>query len=201
MAAAAAATTNVADLVDLLELGREKLSEGDYLKLAGFLQNLHNTIPTPALADDHIITHNIAINLTTTITHVYKDMTTKVYVKEVRKEYYRNQTRNKETVIYQINDGDFKEALEADFVKYITRLISLYGAKAIVRKLEDFPEQTFHSIGAFRIHISEVNKSEKTRIVDDEDDDEGDDDEHPSSYCLKYVIRELGGLSQDITGS
>ena len=173
------------NLTDILEMCREKMTEGDYLKTAGFLRNLHES-GAPV-----IIGTTIAIMNTIVTFNTIKGKKTTVEIERVKRLRFRGSVPDEYTVTGKINGLEFTMSRE-DFTQRMVRRIGFYGAKSIERQMGDDDKEEFSGLGRFKKYISE-------REVHSESRDEDDDDEY-TEFSTDYYIQALFGLDNDSAG-
>ena len=161
---------------EVLETGREKLSEGDYLKLATFLQGLATT--ATVIAPTGITTSEI----NTTITFdTLADKHYEVNIERVSRAYYSSQPC-KDTVYGTINGVAFNDK-DNDMIRKMVRFSSMYGIKNITRTMQGFDTQTWTKLYDFKKHIEASERNDN-----DSDDEDEDDERNADSYTPNYVM-------------
>jgi hypothetical protein len=174
--------SNTETYSDILDLGREKMNEGDYLQLATFLKNLHKTNEAPEIIYYNSYIRNIIVKYQT-----YKSKHTyEIKINTVTKTVYRGPTRDMILVIGTVNDIPF-ELVEDDFIDLWNRRITFLGAKNIKRSIDGI-EETFETYGDF---IKYIKQREKDTIPKDELED------YDGDFGDKYYIRCLFGCNID----
>ena len=168
---------------EILDLGREKLSEGNFLKLATFLQNIHKeqTRSDGEIVLTRVIPVNIRVEFDT-----HNGTHHVIVINNHKTDYMRGSTPNRESVSGNLNDVAFTDRDEVEFITYLERFKRFYGMKNIVRKMDIYDEETFATFGKFRKYMRE-READDTCDSDDEDDG--------GCYQDAWVIRNIFGLT------
>ena len=171
--------SNTENMSELLELGREKLSEGDYLKLATFLQNLHTTHTTATRVA--YVPPAVVNTLPLNVVVEFKTVKGKEFVihldtltKTTAYGPGREAERREETVIGKFNLVPFT-MLETDFIKKMYTLLHFYGMKDIRRSCHGEHEETHEIFHDFSEHARDDYITSFSG-PDDEDADYGNSD-------------------------
>lgn len=168
---------------EILDVGREKLSEGNFLKLATLLQNIHKE--QTRTESEIVLTRIIPVNIRVEFdTHNGKHCV--VVIDSHKTEYMRGSTPNREYVSGTLNGISFTDRDEVEFITYLERFKRFYGMKNIVRKMDIYDEETFTTFGKFRKYMRE---READDMCDSDDEDDG------GCYQDAWVIRNIFGLT------
>lgn len=183
--------TNTAIYNDVLEVGREKMSEGDYLKLATFLKQLHNT--TDVIVFDKIYQIGITLEFDTYNSSHYKfDNSTdnsihyKIIIDSVHRTVYKGPKKDDIIVRGSENGISFERTIE-NLVDKLVKLYHFYGIKNIKRSLDNNKIQYFKNFKNFKKFNSLLHKG-----IDDGDSDS--DDEECCAFTDGYMMKCLCGL-------
>jgi hypothetical protein len=180
---AAAPNIDADTFSEILDLGREKLSEGTFIKLANFLRDVHNeqTRNVEEIALTRITPIKVHVEFDT-----YNGKHYTIIVDNEKIEYMRGSTPNREYVSGSVNGIAFIDRVESEFIGYLERFKKFYGMKNIVRKMDEHEEESFATFGKFCRYMRE-------REVDDSYDSNDEDDE--CHYQDSWVIRNIFGLT------
>lgn len=182
-------TTDTTEIYsEVLDLGREKMNEGDYLKLATFLGNLHKTASVVSILREDIYSPNTVVEFDT-----LKDKHCVVKINRIRTVVYAGSKPNEEFISGSVNDDFFTNVLEKDFVRQWTRRIGFYGAKNIKRSSDCGDVEEFKQYGRFKKHCKERDASIGAEDSDD-DEEYGNND-----FCSGYYTRILFGIDHNTT--
>jgi hypothetical protein len=162
---------------EVLDLGRDKMTEGDYLKLATFLGDLHKKKDEPPQS---ILLREVVSPLRTVIE--FDTLKGKHYVITITEYRYIMYTAkpNEKFISGTVNDEPFTNMSDHDFYKKWVRLIGFYGCKNIKRSSGDVDVEKFQSFGRFKRHCTERDMS--LNAEDSEAEEEHDSDYNPSYY-------------------
>lgn len=171
-------------LNEILDIGREKLPEGSFIKLANFLRNIHNehTRNIGDIAFTRITPVRVHVNFDT---HSGKHYS--IIIDSEKTEYMRGSTPNREYLSGSINGITFTDREECEFIKYLERFKRFYGIKNIVRRMDEHDEESFATYGKFYKYMRQRERE------DSYDSDYDDDDE--CEYPDAWIIRNMFGLS------
>jgi hypothetical protein len=177
------------NLTDILEMCREKMTEGDYVKTADFLRKLHDS----ATPESRIIVHTANVLMNTHVTfNTIKGKKTTVEIESVKRLRFRGPIPDEYTVIGTIDGEEFTMSRE-QFVERMARRIGFYGAKSIERQMQHHDKDVFSGLGTFKKFIQEREVCAERRD-DDEDEDEWAD------FNTPYIMAALFGVDNDSTG-
>ena len=173
-------TTLTESLSALLELGEKNLNEGDYLKLASFLQGLKDSSkPVPY----KIQTINMDITLEFETTGGNK---MRICIDSFQKLLYGAQNPNKEIIKGSIN-GIPVEMEEGAFIYKVMTIYRLYGMRNIKRSTTMCEPFIFEYMKDFKDWCNEHMKEE--RDYGDDETPDAEDWNHP------WLFRNLCGLA------
>lgn len=176
------------NLTDILEMCREKMTDGDYVKTAGFLRNLHES-GAPEL---RVVVHTAVAVMNTIVTfNTIKGKKTTVEIESVKRLRFRGSVPDEYTVTGKINGVEFTMSRE-DFTQRMVRRIGFYGAKSIERQLGDDDKEEFSGLGRFKEYITQREMHSESR-------NEDDDDEF-TEFSADYYIQSLFGVDNDSAG-
>jgi hypothetical protein len=167
----------------VLEVGREKLSEGDYLKLATFLSTIHASKSALTVVNEKWVSHNFKLEYNTIKSK--KCMVIKIdnLVEIVKRT---DAVIDIELhVIGSINNEPFR-MLRKEFINKIIRRISFYGMRNIKRTMDDMDDEF--------VHYSRFKGHTRDRASDMEEDDD-DSDWDLTEYT---IVGELFCLDVDL---
>lgn len=168
----------IANYSEILDFGKEKLKEGDYLKLASFLKSL--TEPEEIIRELKNPL-NIQIKFET-----FKGKHYELHIQEEIRVLYKGSKPNETYYSGTCNGVPFRME-EDDFLLQWKNRCNFYGLKNIQRSFFDEEIETFSGLGEFKKHLHERWELEI-------DDSHNDDDEDPCSYQLGFVIALLFGI-------
>lgn len=175
---------------EVLDLGRDKMTEGDYLKLASFLGDLHKKKEEPpqAIFREVVSPLRIVIEFDTLKGKHYV-----ITINQIRRVVYVGPKPNEKFISGTVNDEPFTNMLDEDFRKKWSQLIGFYGIKNIKRSSGDGVEE-FVSFGRFKKHC-------KDRDIALNAEDSEAEEEHLSvmDYNPSYFIIVLFGIDFDCT--
>lgn len=169
---------------EVLDLGRDKMTEGDYLKLASFLGDLHKKKDEPqqSIFREDVSSSRIVVEFDTLKGKHYV-----INITEYRHVIYTGPKPNEKFISGTVNDEPFTNMSDHDFYKKWMRLIGFYGCKNIKRSSGDVDVEKFQSFGRFKRHCSE-----RDMALNAEDSDA--EEEHDSDYNPSYYIAVLFGV-------
>lgn len=169
---------------DVLDTGREKMNEGDYLKLAQFLSSLYKTKEQSEILSEFDILINIKVEFKTN-----KGKSYDIKIDKCHKIVYRDPKPNDFILYGSINGEEFimdKKKLANKFRK----ILIMYGMKEICQTLEDNEPLEFKTFNKFKTHSMEVDKLIN---YDSDEDEEIECDEYP----VDWYITCLFGITYD----
>lgn len=173
---------------DVLECGREKMSEGDYLKLATFLGNLHKDNSDFRIVKEDIHLPNTVIEFDT-----IKDSHCVIKINRLRTVCYAGSKPQEEFISGSVNDVCFTNVLQKDFLLQWGRRIGFYGMKNIKRSTENGNVEEFKHFGRFKRYC-------KVRdICLEGEDSENEGDPNDSEFIAIYYIKILFGIDHITT--
>ena len=161
---------------ELLDLGREKLSEGDYLKLAAFLQTLHKEAESEIVMRVKTNILNCCVSFQT-----YKNKKYNIKIEKEEITVYRGSTQNK-TVLYGSVNGQEFHLDEDVFYANWTRLIEYHGIKHIERSLLGSEKELFKNLQDFKMFLAKKAKKN------------GEDDVMVDYWRDEYIVKQLFGV-------
>jgi hypothetical protein len=147
--------THTENLTAILDLGRDTLPEGHYLKLANFLK----TITKP---DEPAINHITVRQLNHSVTfRTYRQplgAMTKIRMISVTRTMY-DRGPNLVTLTYQVNDNEPVTKSTCEFECYGRQLARRYGMRDIQIHTPDLPitVELYHSFAQFKQHITDLD--------------------------------------------
>jgi hypothetical protein len=168
-------TSNTEVYSEMLDLGREKMNEGDYLKLATFLKNLNNS------KDENKIynTTNVVID-----SHIEFDTVSgkhfTIKITNARLDLVRGSEPNITTITGTVNDIPFQSD-EIQFTRKWRRMIDSLGIKNIKRQTFDSGVDTYTKWGSFKTFVHEL-------LVSELDGDEEDELFANDMYCVRVLF-------------
>jgi hypothetical protein len=138
---------------EVLDLGRDKMTEGDYLKLATFLADLHkkNDEPPQSIFREDVLSSRTVIEFDT-----LKDKRYVINITEYRHVIYTGRKPNERLLSGTVNDEPFTNMLVNDFYKKWKHIIGFYGCKNIKRSSNGEGVEEFASFARFRKHCDEL---------------------------------------------
>jgi hypothetical protein len=139
---------------EVLDLGRDKMTEGDYLKLATFLGDLHKKKDEPPQS---IILREVVSSSRTVIEFdTLKGKHYVITITEYRYIVYSGPKPNEKVITGTVNDEPFTNMLDHDFYKKWTQIMRFYGCKNIKRSSNGEGVEEFASFARFRKHCNEL---------------------------------------------
>lgn len=172
----------------VLDVGRDKLSEGDFLKLAAFLDSLHKSKSATNVLTVKRISHNFKLEYQT----IKSKKSVVIKITDLIKIYKSNNSDKSWTefhVVGSINDVPFN-MLRNQFIDKIVRQIAFCGMRNIKRTMDDL-EDEFDHYPQFKGHT-------RDRASDAEDED---DDFDVDLLSEDYFVCELLCLDADLFDS
>ena len=161
---------------DILDFSKEKLSEGDYIKLADFLKNIHTF-------SEKIVRHKSSKDINAVLEFdTYKGKHYVIKVDTFETLYFTGDTENETAFIGSINDVPFRYGMW-ELRRIWSARINFHGAKNIKRTLMGSDIETFRNMKDFRTYLQERNDDEK-----DEDDEEEDVNEWGNEYVTGLLF-------------
>ena len=166
---------------DVLDVGREKLNEGDYLKLASFLQSLHNENDSSRIMRKETDSLQLRVEFETYKNHQYS-----IYLDKQITTVYTGTRPNLE-IIYGTWNGTPFEMSIADLKDKLHRVFHILGAKNIKRTLQDLVPEDYKTMRSFMKVLQErTNENQK----------EGEEPDDVDDWQNEYIINVLFGLSE-----
>ena len=182
------ASETVDAYAEILETGREKLKDGDFLKLADFLSKLNkeSEIIEPFKRE----TQHLDITLQF---ETLKGKSFVITLLERKCAYYPGKRRNEFYISGIINGKPFIDDDEFVFIDKWTRFMKLYGIKNIKRTWNEFGlEEEFTTLGKYKDYLQEEHENDKTK-QDEEDEDDGEPYD-VRMICDTYITRSIMGF-------
>lgn len=170
--------SDTAILTEILDLGRDKLKEGEYLKLATFLKTLTNS-------DDLIRTATIPLN----VKIEYETSSGKLYCITIQEEEMKvfKGTRPNETKYSGTQNGVPFIMSHNEFLSRLRRRISFYGMKNIKRSMEEGEVEEYRNLDQYKKGLQ--------KRWDFEFEDRNDTThESPEDWQDEYVLGILCGV-------
>jgi hypothetical protein len=179
-------TSNTEVYTELLDFGRDKMTEGDYLKLATFLKDLNNNKDESKILLSKHEVFDTLIEFDTLRGKHYSIKLTKA-----RLDIISGSEPNILYITGTVNGIPF-ESEEKEFSRKWLRIIECFGIKNIKRQSFDSEVDTFIKWGSFKTFVQELVESE---TQEEEEEEEWLSDEHPI-YCVRvlFCINYLYGL-------
>jgi len=163
---------------DVLEVGREKMNEGDYLKLAKFLQTLHKERKIIR----EIQTRNVGSSISF---ETLKGKPFRISINTYKTITYEGQPQ--ESYITGLWKDEPFEYLKDDFIKKFIRIVNIYGAKNIRQTIGDETEE-YSKFASFKSFVRQLH--ENNSVYDDDEDDDLGIDEYYIVCCLFNIFYE-----------
>ena len=175
---------NTAAYSEILDFGREKMNEGDYLKLAMFLGNLHNAVASaPEVFRETTNIHNVSVEFDTV-----KGKHIVVKIDSIREVVYRGAAKpNDDFISGSVNGVAFTNMIDTEFTNYWVKRIAFYGAKNIKRSFDNIEADEFKHFGLFKQFCLE-------RDVSIERSEEEEPDYDAMDFCATYFVNVLFGI-------
>jgi hypothetical protein len=169
----AASTTEIYG--DILEMGREKMKEGDYMKLATFLKTLHDTTTakTPEIFVQRTYPHNFVLEYDTLKGKHYE-----LKISEVTRVRYRGPKPDDTYITGMLNGEAFTNIDANTIICRIIRIIGFYGMKNIKRQIDGMDFEEYANFEKYKLDVN-------TRENPDEPDD--------VEFCRSWYVRTLIG--------
>ena len=180
---------------DVLAVAQEKLTEGDYLKIANFLKTLHDESSPKIILDKR---YSVALDssLRFTFSHFGCDKAPEsvcitLHEAKVHHIVYAGTTPNivEITLSGSFDKKKFVDMPYSDFVRKILAITECFGITKIQRTIMGYKHE-YDDLGSVRLMMKNIN-SEKTRLDDDDQDD-------PELYSESYILCWLFGLDRDV---
>lgn len=159
-----AAPTHTDNLTDIMEFSREKINEGDYLKLCSFLKNLHSEKADETPASIDITDLNITFEFET-----YRGKKITLKINQSKKIIYRGSKPNQKMLSGSLQGSEFHKE-ESELVEQIQNIRKMYGMRNIVRGIEGFPTETFKSNVEYQKYLNARINDDKDVETDELDD-------------------------------
>ena len=171
---------------EVLEYCQEKLNEGDYLKIANFLQTLHKD------AGGREIVSTSSLEREINVTIDWKSMKGKpffVHINKIKKTttVYKNGQHKDEIIVFgDLNRTEFELEIE-ELLYRLMRLQHIYGVKDIEQTVDE-EETSYKNFGEYREHLREMETQDMMDDMLDEDD---------FNYTARYIWRHLLTITDD----
>ena len=172
---------------EVLDIGREKMNEGDYLKLANFLCELHKKAESAPK-----ISHERILSATDTVVEfdTPKGKHYLIKINQIRRVVYEGSNPDDDFISGSVNGESFTNMLDNDFGTKWGRFIGFYGIKNIKRSFGGDVEEFTHW-GRFKRHCD-------IRNVSEEAGDSGEEEEMGEVMLRQsYYIRVLFGINSE----
>lgn len=181
--------SNTENLTAILDLGRDTLSEGQYLQLANFLK----TINKPDAPKIHRIVEN-AINHKVKFSTYRSAHVGSYTIKMINMTTtcYEGHTPNLYTLKYQVNDAEPVTKTVSEFEGYVRQLTRRFGMKDITIVSDPvLPDEFYSTYAEFKKHVIslELENDKATHLATFGDLDDFDHD----PACEEWVYSVLFG--------
>jgi hypothetical protein len=153
-------------------MGREKMNEGDYMKLATFLKTLHAANETIRVWDDTTHRLNYELEYDTT-----KNKHFVIKISHVRRIRYHGPKPNATLVTGTLNGVEFTDTCLNELAQRLNRITFVYGIKNIKRQIEDLGFEEHTTFEEFKKYVN------ARECPDDPDDAEFND-----NYYIQTLI-------------
>jgi hypothetical protein len=179
------------NLTALLDLGRDTLPEGDYLKLANFLKTI-NKPDAPVILSTYVRELNQIVKF-----RGYRqpaDALTTIRMISTTTTTYDGPRANLYTLKYQMNNEQPISKPIHEFESYVRQLTRRYGMKDIQIETPDMPVEMYSCFAEFKKNILilglEDDKATHMALYGDLDEFESD------PACDEYIYGLLFGYSR-----
>jgi hypothetical protein len=167
-------------LSQILDVSREVLNDGEYLRVANFLGTLHK----PA-EEVHTISRIEETPFSGCLEFdTFKDAHFRIEVQRVFIIIYRGPKANEIKVAGKVNDVPFETDI-TDFGRCWARRFKFYGVKNIKRCCDGMPTEEFSNWKSWMKYLQQR---------EDDDLEEGDEPNDVNEFADGYVTRHLFGL-------
>ena len=172
----AASTTEIYG--DILEMGREKMNEGDYMKLATFLKTLHAANEKIKVLREETHHINYVLEYDTT-----KNKHFVIKISSVKRVIYHGPKQNDTLVTGTLNGVEFTGVELEELVMRIKRITFLYGIKNIKRQIDDLGFEEHATFEEFKNYVNVRENPE---------------DPEDTEFCDMFYVQTLIGCDYDM---
>ena len=167
---------------EVLDFSKEKMSEGDYIKLADFLKKLHSETEESEI----LRVGELAVGITLEF-ETYKGKQYKIKLLNSKRTIFRGPKPSTIELSGLVNDVPFTEEIGAFRTKW-SNIIGFSGIKNIKRSVYDLEIEEFK-------HLRDFKNFLQSREDDDRREDCDDDDEHDvDGWTDEFITGNLFGI-------